>query len=440
MDSYNSEKTAEPWLKRKLFYEHLAKTEGENFTILADPLFDFALSRELNSGDNMYVNTRAVQLYASLYDKITITSSFYETQADLPQYIDSYYNTFHVVPGEARVKPFGNGAYDWGTAYATLGYQATSWLYVETGNDKNFIGNGYRSMILSDYSPQYLYLKTSLHHGRFFYTNLAARTLNPNFNNISGSNSGWSENSLYEHKMMNINYFGVHVNNKIQAGIFEASMLGVHTRNAPKFTAFLPVINELAYANDSLHFLWGADILICPSSYLPLGIYSQIVYDSRKAIAIQAGLSWTIFTSMGSWFLRGEWNMASSGTYQSLNDDNFWGHYNQPLSHPAGNNFNEWLVQLGWQYKRLQAFAHIGQTYYKSGISSRNIYNNNLNDAEVPVRLFTADFTMSFLVNPSYNWHIFMGISYWNQPVSSEKYLIPSLGMKTFLRNRYFDF
>lgn len=422
-------------------HEHLGIVKDENFLIFADPLFDFTLSRDLKTHDNMYVNTRGLSVYAKLYEKLTITSSFYENQADLPGHIDAYYNTYRIIPGEARVKPYGNGGYDWASVYATLGYKATSWLYLETGNDKNFIGNGYRSLILSDYSPQYLYFKTSLHWGKLFYTNLAARTLNPNFNNISGNNTSWSEHDLYRHKMLNINYLGINVNQKLQVGVFEASMMGINTGIAPKFTAWLPAVNELAYmSSDSLHFLWGTDVLFCPFKHQALALYGQVVYDSRNSVAGQVGFTWPIVTAWGPLFLRGEWNSASSGTYQNVSDENFWGHYNQPLSHPAGNNFNEWLMQVNFQAKRFYACIQVGQIHYKNGFSSRNIFNNNLNNVETPVHLLYADMKISYQVNPSYNWHIYGGISLWNQPVSGEKYLIPSLGMKTFLRNRYFDF
>ncbi|NLA24503.1 MAG: hypothetical protein GX879_06010, partial [Bacteroidales bacterium] len=285
-DAIDVEKSNKNWIHRKLLYEHFGIAKGKNYILYIDPLFDFNLAKSFPYNKNIYVNTRAVQVYASFYNKLTISSSIYENQAKFPDFIDDYYNYFGVIPGHERVKPFGSGAYDWANAYASISFKATKFLHFELGNEKNFIGNGYRSMILSDFSPQYFYFKTSAFWKRFFYTNIASRTLNPNYNNISGTRPNWSANDLYPHKMMNINYFGLNINPKIEIGVFEACMMGINSRLNPKLSAWLPAVNELIYSNsDSLNFLWGSNINV--NAFKNLNIYAQFAAQINKSFASQ---------------------------------------------------------------------------------------------------------------------------------------------------------
>ena len=45
---------------------------------------------------------------------------------------------------------------------------------MQLGHDRNFIGNGYRSLILADYSTPYFFLKLNTRIWKFNYQNLFA--------------------------------------------------------------------------------------------------------------------------------------------------------------------------------------------------------------------------------------------------------------------------
>ncbi|HOY38486.1 MAG: hypothetical protein KBB11_04065 [Bacteroidales bacterium] len=429
------------WIKRKLFHEHLGFVQGENFKIIADPLFEFTYSRDVERNENMYENTRGLMLYAELYKKITLISSYYENQASMPGYIDDYYNVFRVIPGEARVKPYRNDAYDWGTAYASLSYKPTRFLYVETGNDKNFIGDGYRSLILSDYAPQYLYFKTVLSAKNFFYMNLATRTLNPNYNNINGDTPDWSENSLYPHKFVNINYLGYNPTLFLQLGVFEATAFGTNAQFSKKITAFFPGLNEALYhTNDTLHFIWGGNFLFSPVSNV--GIYGQFAYGQKQAAAYQAGCKVTIVNTRWMRFIFGriEWNYVGAGMYQPLGNENYWGHYNQVLAHPAGNDFSEIIVQAAVSRIRFKVSLTGGMIYYRTGLGARGIFSANINDAMEPDRVVFSQARIAYVVNYAYHWQFFASATYYSRKNSGEHYIMPSVGIKTCLRNQYHDF
>ena len=68
-----------------------------------------------------------------------------------------------VVPGQGQWKDYSNGkAFDFAYSSALLDYKAGKFLDFQLGYDKNFIGDGYRSMLLSDNSFNYPFLVTEI--------------------------------------------------------------------------------------------------------------------------------------------------------------------------------------------------------------------------------------------------------------------------------------
>ncbi|MDD2634152.1 MAG: hypothetical protein PHW82_01480, partial [Bacteroidales bacterium] len=153
-------KSDKSWLNRKLFHEHLFVLEDERFKLLLDPIIDF----RLNSNDLVetgYLNTRGILLSGNLDSKIYFNTSFYENQGVLPMQIYDYYVFYGVIPGYGRIKPLSRiNEYDFAAAYGNIAFRATDNLNFSLGYDRLFIGDGYRSMILSDHAAPMMYFKT----------------------------------------------------------------------------------------------------------------------------------------------------------------------------------------------------------------------------------------------------------------------------------------
>ena len=63
-------------------------------------------------------------------------------------------------------------AYDYFDARGYITFNATKYIDIQFGYDKNFIGNGYRSLFLSDCGNSYLFLKLNTRIWKFNYQNL----------------------------------------------------------------------------------------------------------------------------------------------------------------------------------------------------------------------------------------------------------------------------
>ena len=64
----------------------------------------------------------------------------------IPLYVQEWVNKYKAVPGKGYYKSFKTTGYDYfdATGYFTFG--VTKYIDVQFGYDKNFIGNGYRSL------------------------------------------------------------------------------------------------------------------------------------------------------------------------------------------------------------------------------------------------------------------------------------------------------
>src|SRR5436853_4235524 len=147
------------WFGRKLRSEHLFTVNEPDFLLTVDPLFDFSISHENERNQNLYVNTRGARILGNLADKVSFYTGFYENQARFPHYLDMFVNTLEVVPGQGKVKRLGGGTYDYVMAFGGLTYMPSKYFNVQLAHDKNFIGDGYRSLLLSDNSFNYPFLK-----------------------------------------------------------------------------------------------------------------------------------------------------------------------------------------------------------------------------------------------------------------------------------------
>ncbi|MEZ4949695.1 MAG: hypothetical protein R2784_09955 [Saprospiraceae bacterium] len=98
-------------------------------------------------------------------DRVFVYFNILESQAAFPSFIDNFENKFNSIPGAGNPKPYNSSifnisnGYDFFTAQAYLGFNLTRHLGVQFGHGKHFIGNGYRSSLLSDFANNYYFLK-----------------------------------------------------------------------------------------------------------------------------------------------------------------------------------------------------------------------------------------------------------------------------------------
>ncbi len=80
------------------------------------------------------------------------------------------------------------------------------------GHDRNFIGNGYRSLILSDFATNYLFVKTQTKVWRFNYTNIVANLVP----------FALQDGTVFKNKYLAFHHLSFNVTDNLNIGLFES--------------------------------------------------------------------------------------------------------------------------------------------------------------------------------------------------------------------------
>ncbi len=146
----------------------------ESFKLSINPMLYVGAGKERGNESNLFINSRGLEIDGLIDNKVGFYASLIENQANFPSYAVARTYGYGAVPGENFWKGFKENGVDFFTAKGYVSVNATKHIGVQFGYDKNFIGNGYRSLILSDYSGNHTFLKLNTKIWKFQYTNLFA--------------------------------------------------------------------------------------------------------------------------------------------------------------------------------------------------------------------------------------------------------------------------
>jgi len=446
---------------RKLTRENLVNINDEDFKLTVDPLFNFNIKHGFGViSKNYYQNTRGLIVKGIIAKNLYFESSYYESQGSYTTYIDDFIKTHAVFPGQQRVKNFKTSSYDYGLASGLLSFSPFAAkpinnlsLNVQIGHGKNFFGDGYRSLLLSDFSAPYLFSKIITSYKNIKYTCLFTSFQNIFEGNlIPYSNIEW--NAGYQKKTGTFHYLtynagGKHFNvdyfNPII--LFHTSEFGLNNKNNT-----LLGLNILYKAFNNFHFyaqVAADDIRIKEIS-------SKGYFHNRTGI--QLGAEGFDFLGIKNLNIQAEYNQASPYMYSHKSPAQSYTHYNQALAHPLGANFRESIGILRYRFKKYFIHAQINIASYGVDTAKSNFGNNIfLSDINATTSLNTSvntigqgiktnlkyvDFCFSYLINPVSNLNIFIGATYRNEKNvlknQSDKFYY--FGIRTSLINEYFDF
>lgn len=446
-------------IKRKLFYEHLIISESDEHKVIINPIFDFRANKSVSEDRSGFLNTRGVVAYANINSKIWVNSSFYENQGVFPSHIDELYQKYLIIPGYSRVKEYKDSGYDFMTAYGSISAKPYKTLTFTFGTDRLFIGDGYRSMLLSDYSCANLFLKSSWQYKNIGFNHILTHTLNPNYNNIMGIDENWSINSIYPGKLISYNYLTWNINKLFQLGFFEAVVFDARSENIWNYAALNPVnyLNTAMLGFDNIdNVLAGLNFSYQNRQYGVL--YSQFLidklgfnsYDSEKysnRLAWQLGYKNFNLFGVKNLYFQVEYNHADVLTYTHSSPTQHYGHFNQPLAHPAGHGFDEIVFITKYQYSNFEIFTKLNciKYDYAGDFDMKNIYNQEeFKGANVFIspgnKVLYSDTQFIYHINPAIGMQIFGGVIIRKDILFGDENIFVQFGLRTALRANYYDY
>ena len=208
------------WWGRKLLNEHMVQVQGKGFWFTLDPIVDLQIGKDNSDIDYTYNNTRAIQIQGAIGKKLSFYTMLYESQGRFAEYVNQYAESIApaggnpaIIPGRGIAKEFGDGAYDYPVAEAYLSYSPNKTFNFQFGHGKNFIGDGYRSMFMSDAASPYPFFKINTTFWKIKYTNtwLWLRDVRPEVTN----------DGVFRTKYMATHYLSWNVTKKLNIGLFE---------------------------------------------------------------------------------------------------------------------------------------------------------------------------------------------------------------------------
>jgi hypothetical protein len=187
VDEYNSQRalmnssewSTQDFLSKKTFLKTFYKSpanfyevHNKDFFLALNPVLQFYLGKENNNSERLFLNSRGVTLRGNIANKIGFAAYVTDNQERDPLYVQQWVSARTAVPGAGFYKPFKTTGYDYFDARGYITLNAAKFIDIQFGYDKNFIGNGYRSLFLSDFSAPYLFLKLNTRIWKFNYQNL----------------------------------------------------------------------------------------------------------------------------------------------------------------------------------------------------------------------------------------------------------------------------
>lgn len=356
---------------------------------------------------SLFVNTRGLEVRGTIGRKLGFYSFFSDNQAIYPAYIQAYGRIYSrnngeegSAPGESFIKPFGQNGVDFLSARGYITFNALKIINVQFGHDRNFFGNGFRSLLLSDNSPSSLFMKFSTRLGRRIqYTNLFTQLQNTQAPLATGQGE-----RLIPPKFAAMHHLSVNVSDHLNLGVFEAS---VFSRDRVDLSYLNPVI-LYRYIESSQgsadNVLIGIDAKYNFLSHFL--VYTQLMLDEFRLkdltgkgeedwtnkFAWQLGAKYIDAFGVPNLDLQAELNLARPYTYAheksatvSAGQTNY-ANYSQPLAHPLGANFVETLGIVRFQRKRVSATGIFGIMTYGTDPPGRNYGGNILLDYRTLVR------------------------------------------------------
>lgn len=473
VDSMNQKSTSlydkRSLIYKKIFHEDLITVNTEDFKMQINPMFDFEAGKDFENDKNTWVNTRGLMVKGSIGKEFSFYSSFYENQAKFTDYISDFVKKNKVVPGQGMARVFNDNGFDFSHAEAVLCYTPSKFFNFQFGQGKNFIGDGYRSLLLSDNSFTYPYFKITTNVWKFQYTNL--------FSSFINMQPGAKLGKPFDKKNASYHLLSYNVTKRLELSFFEAIIWQASDSN--NYRGF-----DINYLNPIIFYRPVEFSLGSPDNAL-MGLnakykisnniqaYGQFVLDDLNLSKLKAGkgffqekYGFQIGAKLNNIFkidnlsFQTEYNQVQPYVYAHKEPLQSYTHYNQALAHPLGANFKESVTFLNYKYNRWfaefkfiyarygadTANSHWGQDIFKSDFDAQRpgheLSFGNFNGQGLNTTLSYQDIRISYLLNPAYNLNIAAGVSLRTEKssIATNKSTLIYFGIRTSLQNLYYDF
>jgi hypothetical protein len=359
----------------KTFYKtppNLFEVNVKDFFLVINPMLQVTYGKESGNKENIFVNSRGITIRGMIAKKIGFTTTLTDNQERGPQFFQDKIYQYHAVPGVGFYKTFKTTGVDYFDARGYITFTVSKYIDVQFGHDKNFIGNGYRSLFLSDWGNSYLFLKLNTRIWKLNYQNIFMELM-PQFKK-TGDN-------LIDRKYQVVHHLSLNVSKSINVGVFEAVTFG--RRNHFDFQYLNPIIflrhiegsvgsPDKAHAGIDFKANAAHQFQFYGQFLLDEFVLSKLKNDPSNFVnkyGYQLGVKYLDAFGIPNLDLQVESNRVRPFTYAHTDSLTNYTHYNQPMAHPLGANFQEFIGIIKYQ-PISKLYINARAIYYKQGLDS----------------------------------------------------------------------
>ena len=400
---------------------------------------------------------------AMIGDVFDVNINIMGSNSSFPSFVESYIFSNKVVPGQGWGHKSDLG-YHYNNSNGYVSYSPGKYFNFTVGRGKNKLGDGYRSLLLSDIGNNMNYFRIVTNIWKFKYVNLYTQM--DDIYQIPGAPD------VHNKKYGSSHYLSINIKRRWSIGLFESiQWMGQDSVVDRGFDPYYlnpiifmrPVEFSLGSADNAL---MGLNLSFKASNKIKL--FGQLVLDEFKLSEMKANTGWwanKYGTQIGIKYyhafnierltLQAEYNRVRPYTYSHRSSGQAYGSYNQPLAHPSGANFNEGVFIANYYVDKF--YVELKSTFMIQGVDSDSIsYGSNIFRSydQRPANhgieigqgtkrtLSTFNLKASYLLSSKANIRIEINLSDYNETVGSvnKNVFWARLGIRTGIFNEDWDF
>ena len=371
--SFNNKKTA----------FNLIEVNKPNFFMAINPAFQYQYGSESASNQSLYSMSAGLTARGLIAKKVAFNIYATGNKERTPLYVSDFTKAFHAVPGFSNYNFTDSNAVQYYDIRASAQWTLAKFIDMQVGYDRNFIGNGYRSLLLSDFGGNSLFFKINTRLWKFNFENLYMQ-LTPQFGIVNNASAK---------KYLRINTLSINATNWLNIGIFDAVVFGRQNQfelNYLQPFTFLRAMEQQSGSPDNA--LVGLNLKA--NIRKQFQVYGQVLLDEfllkeikansgwwANKFGYQIGVKYVDAFKIKNFDLQLESNRTRPFTYTHYDSVSNYSNNNLALAHPLGAGFQEYIVIARYQpLKKL--FLQSKIIYYTQGkdTSGINFGNNILRD------------------------------------------------------------
>lgn len=340
----------------------------DDFQLIVNPCLNIWAGSEMPGNRAVFQNSRGLDIRGNVGKNVYFYMQLLDNQRNFNTYTEDWISEYKAIPGQGFKIDFQSSViqafkgYDFFYTKAYTGVKANKYISIELGHGNHFIGNGFRSLLLSDFSHNYLYLKFNTRFWKLNYTNIFAELspVSELVNNVD---------QLLPKKYSATHYLAYRPIEELEIGAFESVIFS--RENVFEFQ----YLNPLIFYRAVEHYIGSPDNILLGVNlkwnFLKrFSLYGQFLLDEFRLGELrnangwwgskfggQTGLKYMNAFGIEHFDVQLEYNIVRPYTYAHWDTLDYYpdysvasySHANQSLAHPLGSNFKERILICRYQ-------------------------------------------------------------------------------------------